>query len=301
MGYLLHTQYLRFRLPLSIAHKHIIRMRLLESTHSGRFRLKQFARDIPPYAILSHTWGRCEEDEVTYADLQSSTGNNKPGYKKLEFCSEQVKADGLYYFWVDTCCINKSDNSELTEAINSMFKWYQNSARCYVYLSDVSVRTQDGKINYTGRESSFCNSRWFTRGWTLQELLAPQIVEFFSSECVRLGNKNSLKQEIAKITGITIDALEGRSLLDFSVEDRMLWIKNRQTIKEEDMAYCLLGIFNIFLPLIYGEGRQHAMGRLRGEINKSPKLKLLSAGKKIHLLRKLGKLILRPQNLSHYI
>jgi hypothetical protein len=243
-------------------------MRLLKFNNDGSFSLEVFSGSaIPPYAILSHTWGS-DNEEVTFKDIADGIDGNKLGYQKLRFCGFQAKADGLPYFWVDTCCIDKSNNNELTEAINSMYRWYQKAARCYVYLSDVSVHTQDGQ-SHVEWESAFRNSRWFTRGWTLQELLAPKIVVFYSQDHVRLGDKKSLEQQITVITGITAEALQGRRLSDFSVEERFLWVEKRQTTIEEDKAYCLLGIFDVFLPLIYGEGQLSAMKRLNKEVNDS--------------------------------
>jgi len=245
-------------------------MRLLKFNDDGRFSLVWLPKDkIPPYAILSHTWGRGENDEVTFKDLIDGTADNKRGFKKLQFCGNQAKADDLHYFWVDTCCIDKSNSTELQTAINSMFRWYQNAARCYVYLSDVSVHTQDGQFRHVEWETAFRNSRWFTRGWTLQELLAPKVVEFYSQDHVRLGDKRSLEQQIHEITGITVEALQGRHLCDFSVEERLRWGEKRQTTEDEDEAYCLLGIFEIFMSLRYGEGRENAMDRLRRKIQKS--------------------------------
>ena len=242
-------------------------MRLLKLDNDSSFSLDTFlGSTIPSYAILSHTWGS-DHEEVTFKDIADGTGSNKSGYQKLCFCANQAKADGLHYFWVDTCCIDKSNNNELSEAINSMFRWYQNAARCYVYLSDVSARTQDGDVPHIEWESSFRNSRWFTRGWTLQELLAPKIVEFYSRDHVRLGDKISLERQIYGITGIAIEALRGRYPQEFSVQERFKWGEKRQTTKDEDMAYCFLGIFDIYLPLIYGEGRTNAMRRLKKEIN----------------------------------
>jgi hypothetical protein len=242
-------------------------MRLIKIDNDGRFILAQFPENqAPPYAILSHTWGRGQDDEVTYSDIMNGTGSDKPGYKKLEFCSNQATADGLQYFWVDTCSINKNSEPELTTAINSMFRWYQNAAKCYVYLSDVSIRTPDGLLGHSEWESVFRDSLWFTRGWTLQELLAPKNVIFYSKEHLRLGDKITLQNQIASVTGIAMEALRGQPLVDFSIEDRLLWAEKRQTTREEDRAYCLLGIFNIFLPLIYGEGHSSAMRRLIKEV-----------------------------------
>ncbi|KAF1811768.1 HET-domain-containing protein [Eremomyces bilateralis CBS 781.70] len=243
-------------------------MRLLKLNGNGGFILETFGTTTPPYAILSHTWGS-DSDEVTFKDVVDGTGKNKAGYQKLVFCGDQAKSDSLSYFWVDTCCIDKSDTHELTKAINSMFRWYQNATRCYVYLSDVSVRTQDGQATHIEWESSMRNSRWFERGWTLQELLAPKIVEFYSRDHVRLGDRKSLERHICEKTGIALEALQGRPLHGFSVEEKFRWIEKRKTTEEEDMAYCLLGIFDVFLPLIYSEGKENAMRRLRREIKDS--------------------------------
>src|SRR5436190_18803003 len=247
-------------------------MRLLQRSKPGEF---SFSRNfvgndtIPPYAILSHTWG-ANSTEVTFEDLTNGTGKEKPGYEKIWFCGEQAGQDDLEYFWVDTCCINKADFTELSEAFNSMFRWYRNAARCYVYLSDISSPAFDTneKPNPRPWESDFQKSRWFTRGWTLQELLAPSSVEFFSRERQRLGDKRSLRQQIHEITGIADSALQGASLSQFSVDERLSWIQRRQTKLEEDKAYSLLGIFDVSMPLIYGEGREKAFKRLREEIDK---------------------------------
>jgi hypothetical protein len=242
-------------------------MRLLKLNDDGSFSLDTFSgHTVPPYAILSHTWGS-DNEEVTFKDIKDGSSSNKLGYQKLSFCGNQAKADGLHYFWIDTCCIDQSNNNELTEAINSMFQWYQNAARCYVYLSDVSVRTQDGLVPHIEWESTFRNSRWFTRGWTLQELLAPKIIEFYSRDRVRLGDKTSLEGQIQGITTITIEALRGRCLQDFTIQERFQWGEKRQTTKGEDMAYCLLGIFDVSMPLVYGEGQTNAIRRLKKEIN----------------------------------
>ena len=253
-------------------------MRLLELKDNGKFSLtNDIVSDIPPYAILSHTWGR-DNEEVTFKDLMESSGNAKAGYKKLQFCREQAARDGLQYFWVDTCCIDKSNNTELSEAINSMFRWYRNTAKCYVYLSDVSgpASHEDENSSQLPWEPAFRKSRWFTRGWTLQELIAPTSVEFFSKEGGRLGNKTSLVRYIHEITGIHVKVLRGGALSDFGITERLSWAEKRETTHKEDKAYSLLGIFNVYMPLIYGEGRDSAFRRLREEIDKSLKGKLLN-------------------------
>jgi len=241
-------------------------MRLL-GHNDGEFSLTEDFGDETQYAILSHIWGA---EEVTFRDLRDGTGKSKAGYDKIRFCGEWAKRDGLQYFWVDTCCIDKSNSVELQEAINSMFRWYQNAAKCYVYLSDVSTRKRkasDRFSEYTW-ESAFQSSKWFTRGWTLQELLAPEFVEFFSREGKRVGDKRVLERQIHKITGIPITAIRGTPVCQFDVNDRLSWAENRQTTREEDRAYSLFGIFDIQMPLLYGEGREKAFKRLREEIDK---------------------------------
>lgn len=170
-------------------------MRLLERQSNGGFRLTDdlLDKDVSryPYAILSHRWGQASE-EVTFEDMQKSSGRDKAGYKKIEFCGEQASKDDLKYFWVDSCCIDKKNAVELSEAINSMYRWYSRAARCYVYLSDVSACDEDGHTTQSTLDGEFRTSEWFLRGWTLQELLAPGFVEFFSLESKRLGDKISL-------------------------------------------------------------------------------------------------------------
>ena len=247
-------------------------MRLLKYNDDGELSLTNdlVPSKIPEYAILSHTWG-ADTEEVTYRDLIDGTGKNKVGYRKIQFCGEQASRDNLHNFWVDTCCIDKSNITEVGEAINSMFRWYRDAAKCYVFLSDVpraDVDTTEHSQQLPW-ESAFRTSRWFTRGWTLQELIAAKTVEFYSRDHVLLGNKTSLHQQICGITGIATKALQGYSLEDFSIEERLRWVDKRETTKDEDLAYCLLGIFNVSLPLIYGEGRMKAMRRLEQVIMES--------------------------------
>jgi hypothetical protein len=242
-------------------------MRLLQYNDGVLSLTTFFADKIPQkYAILSHTWGA---EEVAFEDLQKTTCEEKAGYKKIRFCGEQARRDGLQYFWVDTCCIDKSSSAELTEAINSMFRWYRESTKCYVYLSDVSRPAVDS--DDLAWEAAFQTSKWFTRGWTLQELIAPTSVEFFSEEGELLGDKFTLEGHICEIARLPAKALRGSPLSGFSISSRMSWAKRRETTREEDQAYSLLGIFDVYMPLIYGEGKEHAMERLREIINKHSK------------------------------
>jgi hypothetical protein len=243
-----------------------LNMRRLSSNADGSFSLTRFiGNNIPSYAILSHVW-EADDQEVTFHDLINHFGSNKNGYRKIQFCSEQAERDRLRYFWVDSCCIDKSSSIELQTAINSMFRWYWNSAKCYVYLSDVSMGKCSG-FSGLSWEPAFRQSRWFTRGWTLQELLAPQSVEFFSRDGKLLGSKDSLEQQIHEITGIAVKALQGQ-LSQIGDDERRMWAAKRETTIEEDQVYCLLGIFDVYLPLIYGEGKKHAFRRLQDEIDR---------------------------------
>jgi hypothetical protein len=213
--------------------------------------------------------------------MVDGTGKGKAGYKKIRFCGEQAKRDGLRCFWVDTCCIDKSSSAELQEAINSMFRWYRDAAKCYVYLADVSTPIFDVKdMSVQPWEAVFRKSRWFTRGWTLQELIAPSYVELFSKEEAKLDNRSSLERHIHEMTGIPTQALQGHPLSGFSTDERMTWAVNRETTRREDKAYSLLGIFDIYMPLIYGEGTDKAFGRLREEIEKSLKGRVSSLSDK---------------------
>ncbi|KAH8796360.1 hypothetical protein BGZ57DRAFT_998111 [Hyaloscypha finlandica] len=239
-------------------------MRLLEITGPGEFSLVQVAsHTTPSYAILSHTW--TDGQEVTYQDLISGTGNSKSGYDKIKFCGEQATRDGLRYFWVDTCCIDKTDTEELTTAINSMFRWYRDAKKCYVYLADVTIPGCDTDVQARqySWEAAFRESRWFSRGWTLQELIAPSMVKFFSKEGKRLGDKQSLEKPIQEITGIPIQALRGNPFSNFNVAKRIRWAARRQTTKEEDIVYCLFGLCEVSMPPIYGEGKEVALKRLQ--------------------------------------
>ncbi|KAG9227997.1 heterokaryon incompatibility protein-domain-containing protein, partial [Amylocarpus encephaloides] len=220
------------------------------------------------YAILSHTWGL---EEVTFQDMLNNKGQEKAGYIKVKLCCKQAMSDGFNFVWIDTCCIDKTSSAELSEAINSMMVWYQKSTICYAFLSDVTLPlSTDSLVPSADDEqySEFATSRWFTRGWTLQELLAPSDVRFYDKYWRFLGTKSYLGQIISKVTGIDEDTLKGRDLREVSVAKRMSWASHRVTSRVEDIAYCLIGIFGVNLPLLYGEG-EHAFIRLQEEIMKS--------------------------------
>lgn len=229
--------------------------------------IEAFPGRTPPYAILSHRW--TDDFEVSYGQMVTSTylDRRRVGskYDKIRYACEQAEQDGLDYLWVDTCCINQESSAELSEAINSMYAWYKASTCCYAFLKDV-ILTPD----CLGFQEVLEASEWFTRGWTLQELLAPAKVVFFNAFWEPLGNRDdkNLSQSISRTTRIPLDVLTGHSSVQSqSVACRMAWASTRKTTRPEDVAYCLLGIFQVNMSLIYGEG-DHAFVRLQEEIIK---------------------------------
>jgi len=238
-----------------------VSMRLLQLGDNDELSLVEFiGSDIPPYAILSHTWGP-NNSEVTCRGVVEGTGKSKRGYQKILWCGRQAAKNSLEYFWVDTCCIDKTSSAELSEAINSMYRWYEEAEVCYAYLEDVPP-------NMPVSEWSTANIKWFTRGWTLQELLAPELLEFFANDWTSLGTKFDHCHELATITGIHVRALRYARVEEFSIAQRMYWACNRTTTRPEDIAYCLIGIFDVNMPLLYGEGAIKAFVRLQEEIMK---------------------------------
>ena len=224
----------------------------------------------PSYAILSHTWGR---DEVLYGDVVSGMAYTKAGLRKIYFTASEARSHKLDYVWIDTCCIDKSSSAELQEAVNSMYSWYRRAEVCYVYLEDVDILAD---VDYAVFCEQLCASRWFSRGWTLQELLAPQRVQFFtlSWECVwpslttgGSDDRHILVAEIARASGISKEVIAARpaAIHEQSIATRMSWAAKRVTTREEDIAYSLLGIFDVNMPLLYGEGRK-AFRRLQQAI-----------------------------------
>jgi hypothetical protein len=213
-----------------------------------------FDNNIPLYAILSHTWG---ENEVSFQQISGPREQiqSYAGFTKIQKCCAQAVTDGFEHVWIDTCCIDKTNSTELSEAINSMFNWYRDATECYIYLADVTgVHDLD-------------KSRWFTRGWTLQELIAPDSAIFFNKEWSDFGTKSSLAENIASITNIPVQVLLHQRGPQCSVAQVMSWAAKRQTTRVEDLGYCLLGLFGVNMPMIYGEGRK-AFLRLQHEIIK---------------------------------
>ena len=219
--------------------------------------------DIPEYAILSHTW---EKDEISMQEFQRLTDPDfandpkslatkaKEGFIKVMGCIELAASQGIPYVWVDTCCIDKTSSADLTESINSMFRWYANSRVCFAYLVDVEC---DREVR-----NSWMESRWFTRGWTLQELIAPREVNFYTRTWDFLGQKFVYYSFISRKTGILAEVLQTNNLSSASVAQKMSWASGRKKTRKEDKAYCLLGLFDVNMPLLYGEGEK-AFSRLQ--------------------------------------
>jgi len=235
--------------------------------HSQTLKLTAFFdSNVPSYAILSHRW---EDEEVTLQDMQGHSAPQKAGYAKIVQCCRRAVRDGFDFAWVDTCCIDKSSSAELSEAINSMYRWYKNAAVCYVYLADVHVqlRHQPEMPAWSEFMVQFRSSNWFTRGWTLQELIAPSNLWFFAHDWNMLGTKATLSSVLCDITGIDQETLTGRDIRRASIAKRMSWASKRVTTRKEDVAYSLIGIFGVNMPLMYGEGEK-AFIRLQEEIMK---------------------------------
>ncbi|KAH8820024.1 heterokaryon incompatibility protein-domain-containing protein [Xylogone sp. PMI_703] len=224
-----------------------------------------YENNTPKYAILSHTW--VEGEEVSCQELGSPEAAKKSGYTKIEETCKRALQDGIEYVWIDTCCIDKKSSTEISEAINSMFNWYSRASICYAYLADV-----DKPADLSIPVKQLQESRWFKRGWTLQELIAPSKVLLLASDWSLIAERSELSSIISRITSIDKEILsrqEGMEVTGMlnkaSIAERMCWASARGTKRTEDMAYCLLGIFGINMPLLYGEG-ERAFIRLQREI-----------------------------------
>ncbi|KAH5638069.1 hypothetical protein HBI82_224810 [Parastagonospora nodorum] len=264
-------------------------MRLINTSN---FRLEEFFdKYVPKYAILSHTWG---QDEVILAEYEQRMGQEKwnnsadHAVSKIKQSCRQAAEDGYAYVWVDTCCIDKRGSAELTEAINSMYQWYKDAEICYVYINDVAKQR-----SWKDTDALLRKARWFTRGWTLQELLAPRHIKFYDSNWSLLGGRgfdervervggsittdrdgNVIKRQtfhidkrgysegsellfalVSEITKIELKVIEHEQSVErVLVAKRMSWAAHRVTTRKEDLAYCLLGLFDVNMALLYGEG-----------------------------------------------
>ena len=224
------------------------------------------------YAILSHTWGNKESTFQNLQELNEQCRKDDENPRdfvtpKIRNCCIVAERDGFLWVWIDTCCIDKTSSTELSEAINSMFRWYSESEVCYAFLEDVP---SDDALD--APNSPFRRARWHTRGWTLQELIAPPRVIFVypdhAGEWKQIGTRRALASLLHEITSIPSQVLNRTIRFhNLSIAERMSWASKRTTTRIEDEAYALMGLFRVNMPTIYGEGRQ-AFRRLQEEIMK---------------------------------
>jgi hypothetical protein len=254
---------------------------MIRLLHAKDLRFDKFFDDnCPDYVILSHRWLSLRE-ELTYRDMLDGRKRESRGYAKIIGFCEKALSHNYEWVWIDTCCIDKSSSAELTETVNRMYDWYRNAEECYVYLHDVTWDDTDDSFASTSLfdlleeqpralgtpafRQLFRSSDWHTRGWTLQELLAPSFVIFYDQNWHRIGRKETLAVDIASATGIDIKYLLGCSLHEANVATKLSWAASRRCTRNEDSSYCLLGIFDVNMPIIYGEGNNSFL-RLQQEI-----------------------------------
>lgn len=218
--------------------------------------LESFDRQPPRYAILSHRWNK---DEIDHNDINNAQAtSHKPGWEKLKRFCELAQSLGYSHAWLDTCCIDKASTAELSRSIRSMYQWYAQSDTCIAYLGDIARGQHD-----------FQCSKWFERGWTLQELIAPDRVDFYDSQWTLLGSRTDLMAAISERTRIPPAVLGKRlDIQECSVAQRMSWAAGRDTTEPEDRAYSLVGLFNVSCVVQYGEGEENAFLSLQKEIIK---------------------------------
>jgi hypothetical protein len=213
------------------------------SLHISLQEFTNYERGIPNYAVLSHRW---LDEEVLFCDIVGNRciAQSKKGFAKLEASCHVALKHNLRYLWCDTCCIDKSSSAELSEAINSMYEYYAKADLCITYLDDVEKGTHD--------DTFLDHAKWFTRGWTLQELIAPKKSHFFSKDWKFLGNKTILEHQLSKASGIKRAVLQRPEMLKLAcVSEKMSWAAHRTTTRPEDRAYSLLGLFGIHMPPLH--------------------------------------------------
>ena len=266
------------------------------NTHTGKFEKFNDPRTVK-YAILSHVWAKegleprqpPEQDHQDVIRIQksSSTDNvltDDNLSKKISEACKRAKEDGYDYLWIDTCCIDKTSSAEISETLNAMFRYYSVAQVCYVLLVETFTCHPRQLKRYLcdpaeWKKETFSVDTWHSRGWTLQELIAPRNVHFLSHEWGFIGSKSDLADGLERITGVPAGVLRFELQLDdISIAQRMSWASRRLTTRPEDEAYCLMGIFGVSMPTLYGEGRK-AFRRLQEEImRRSPDTTLYAWG-----------------------
>ncbi|KAK1831524.1 heterokaryon incompatibility protein-domain-containing protein [Podospora conica] len=234
-------------------------------------KLKFFLAPPERYSILSHVW---TDEECSFQEFRSLENADEPspaiiekkGFKKIQACCKLSLDQGFEWTWIDTCCIDKTSSAELSESINSMFSWYRSSTICYAYLDDITSTSSTKKVPRRNSDSSGSESGvWYSRGWTLQELIAPLHVDFYNYFWRRIGSKWGLRREIMAFTGIGEADLIVFDPTRSSIAQKLSWASHRKTTRVEDEAYCLLGLLGVNMPLLYGEGKK-AFRRLQEEL-----------------------------------
>ncbi|KAF9476756.1 hypothetical protein BDN70DRAFT_923071 [Pholiota conissans] len=244
---------------------------IYSSTEEESTIQRQQLKDVARYAILSHTWSRSRSGEISYDDWHKGHIDlMHSGYKKLvQFCRAALEDHGINLAWMDTVCIDKSSSSELDESIRSMYKWYENSSICIVYLAE------------SDDLSNVAKDSWFTRGWTLQELIAPRELKFYGRTWNMLTKSpndkgdNDVQIQVQKATSITKKEIENSEPQNIRISRKMQWAAYRQVTRSEDIAYSLMGLFDVNMSTAYGEGGRRAFTRLIKEILSTCKLGVL--------------------------
>lgn len=238
----------------------IVSLMMTSPNRSREVAIKNLVAQKLKYAILSHRW--LLDGEATFQTvMENGLLGDSPGYEKLRKFCVAAEALGCRLAWADTCCINKTSSAELDEAIRSMFKWYRNSAVCIVLLAMATSVPAPGGLGID-KFDAIQNDPWFTRGWTLQELLAPAKIKLYSADWLPLSDfpndkeNTAIMHVVSDITGIDHHNLRYFSPGLLNVREKMVWAASRKTTRVEDVAYSLLGIFDISMPIAYGESKR---------------------------------------------
>ncbi|KAK7459514.1 hypothetical protein VKT23_009497 [Stygiomarasmius scandens] len=253
-----------------------LRPQRLIDTQSLQLEYFKESTVVPRYAILSHRW--IEGEEVSFREFRKlgEETKSKSGYRKIWAACQQAKKDGFSYIWIDTCCIDNENSDDVARNIKSMYAYYRNASVCYAYLVDV----------HSWRPELFENSAWFSRGWALQELVAPHEVKFFDRDWNYIGSKDAFKDVIEDVTGIPSKVLSGESSVqDVGILERMSWALGRTTTKLQDRAYCLQGLLSVSIEPDYNEDISSAFNRLRIALEAHPEYKILSSD--MHFCREI--------------
>ncbi|OAX35521.1 hypothetical protein K503DRAFT_364265 [Rhizopogon vinicolor AM-OR11-026] len=242
---------------------------LLSSTMKhGDLRMERIKQAVEMYfrcVMLSHRW---EENEPLLHNIQDKNVyelHALSGIAKSQSFCKTARDAGYRWAWIDTCCIDQTNNVEVQQSVNSMFLWYRHAALTIIYLSDVPRSSKSGAL---------AMSIWNKRGWTVQEFLAPKVVLFYQHDWTLYLDDRSpnhkdcpaIMRELGDATGIDAQALGAFYPGMRGARDKLQWVSRRVTTLQEDVAYSLFGIFDVHLAVIYGEKKHNALGRLLQEV-----------------------------------